>query len=79
MRGRRFLVTWCEGDTAEALKAAYQGERDLELRTRLHGLWLLRCGWRLLWVCACARADTVIDNRFYVFFFCSKEVAHLFF
>ena len=29
MRGRRFLVTWCEGDTAEALKAAYQGERDL--------------------------------------------------
>ena len=52
MRGRRFLVTWCEGDTAEALKAAYQGERDLEFRTRLHGLWLLRCGWRLLWVAA---------------------------
>ena len=52
MRGRRFLVAWCEGDTAEALKAAYQGERDLELRTRLHGLWLLRCGWRLLWVAA---------------------------
>ena len=48
MRGRRFLVTWCEGDTAEALKAAYQGERDLEFRTRLHGLWLMRCGWRLL-------------------------------
>ena len=52
MRGRRFLVTWCEGDTAEALKAAYQGERDLEFRTRLHGLWLLRCGWRLLGVAA---------------------------
>ena len=30
--------------------------------------------------CACVRADTVIDNRFYVVFFpCSKEVAHLFF
>jgi len=48
MGGRRFLVTWCEEDTAEALKAAYQGERDLEFRTRLHGLWLLRSGWRLL-------------------------------
>ena len=30
--------------------------------------------------CACVRADTVIDNRFYVVFSpCSKEVAHLFF
>lgn len=47
MRGRRFVVTWCEEDTPEALKAAYQGERDPELRTRLHGLWLVRCGWRL--------------------------------
>ena len=47
MRGRRFEVTWREEDTAEALKATYRGERDLELRTRLHGLWLLRSGWRL--------------------------------
>ena len=31
-------------------------------------------------VCVRARADTIIDNRFYVVFFpCSKEVAHLFF
>ncbi len=52
MRGRRFLVTWCEEDTAEALKAAYQGEREVEFRTRLHGLWLLRSGWRLLSVAA---------------------------
>ena len=30
--------------------------------------------------CACVRADTLIDNRFYVVFSpCSKEVAHLFF
>lgn len=29
------------------MKAAYQRERDPEIRTRLHGLWLLRCGWRL--------------------------------
>jgi len=47
MRGRRFEMTWHEQDTADALKAAYQRERDPELRTRLHGLWLLRCGWRL--------------------------------
>ena len=31
-------------------------------------------------MCACAYADTLIDNRFYtVFSPCSKEVAHLFF
>lgn len=47
MRGRPFVVEWHEEDTPEALKAAYQGERAPELRTRLHGLWLLRCGWRL--------------------------------
>ena len=52
MRGRPFEVTWCEGDVAEALKAAYQGERDIELRPRLHGLWLLRSGWRLASVAA---------------------------
>ena len=47
MRGRPFEVSWGQEDTTEALKAAYQGERDPELRTRLHGLWLLRSGWRL--------------------------------
>ena len=47
MRGRPFKVVWREEDTPEALKAAYQKERDSEVRTRLHGLWLLRCGWRL--------------------------------
>lgn len=47
MRGRPFEVVWREGDTPEALKAAYQKERDSEIRTRLHGLWLLRLGWRL--------------------------------
>ena len=40
-------MTWRQEDTAEALKAAYRGERDIELRPRLHGLWLLRSGWRL--------------------------------
>ncbi len=47
MRGRRFQVAWHEEDTATSMKAAYRRERDLELRTRLHGLWLLRSGWRL--------------------------------
>jgi transposase len=47
MRGRPFEVAWRESDTPEALKSAYQRERDPEVRTRLHGLWLLRCGWSL--------------------------------
>ena len=52
MRGRAFEVTWREEDTSGALKAAYQRERDIELRPRLHGLWLLRSGWRLRSVAA---------------------------
>ncbi len=47
MRGRPFEVIWREEDTTEALKATYRKERDIELRTRLHGLWLLRSGRRL--------------------------------
>src|ERR687896_396149 len=47
MRGRPFEVAWREPDTPEALKGAYQREQDPEVRTRLHRLWLLRCGWRL--------------------------------
>ena len=47
MIGRPFRVNWRPEDTPEALKAAYRAERDTMLRTRLHGLWLLRCGRRL--------------------------------
>jgi transposase len=47
MRGRPFEVAWREPDTPETLKAVYQKERDPELRTRRHGLWLLHCGWHL--------------------------------
>lgn len=47
MRGRPFIVEWRVEDTTESLKAAYQKERDIELRTRLHGLWLLRSGMKL--------------------------------
>ena len=52
MRGRPFEVAWGEEDATEALKAAYRRERDVELRTRLHGLWLLRSGRRLSSVAA---------------------------
>ena len=52
MRGRPFEVAWREEDAAQALKAAYRRERDIELRTRLHGLWLLRSGRRLSSVAA---------------------------
>lgn len=47
IRGRAFTVAWRDADTADALKAASQAERDAALRTRLHGLWLLRAGWTL--------------------------------
>ena len=47
MRGRPFIVGWREEDTTGALKAAYLRERDIELRMRLQGLWLLRSGMKL--------------------------------
>jgi len=47
MRGRPFQVAWQAEDTAAALKSAYQREGEGALRQRLHGLWLLRRGWRL--------------------------------
>jgi transposase len=47
MRGRPFELAWREEDTPEALKAVYQREHDPQVRTRLHGLWLLRSGWSL--------------------------------
>jgi transposase len=47
MRGRPFQVAWQAEDTAAALKLAYQREGAGAIRQRLHGLWLLRSGWRL--------------------------------
>jgi transposase len=47
MRGRRFVLAWREDDTEEALRAIYLAERDGALRSRLHGLWLLRSGQAL--------------------------------
>ena len=46
MRGRPFEVEW--GEDAEALGQLYRRETDPELRPRLHALWLLRGGRRLV-------------------------------
>src|SRR5216110_89336 len=42
-----FVVEWRAEETAEALRRAYRAEADGEVRTRLHGLWLVRRGQRL--------------------------------
>lgn len=47
MIGRPFRIDWRPEDTPDALKTAYLAERDCTLRSRLHGLWLLRMGRRL--------------------------------
>ena len=47
MQGRPFQVEWRAEDSPASLKAAYQREGDGAIRQRLHGLWLLRSGWRL--------------------------------
>ena len=47
MIGRPFRMEWHEKDTPAALKEAYQSQEDVSIRTRLHVLWLLRCGWRI--------------------------------
>ena len=57
MRGRPFRIAWAVADTPEAVKAAYQAERDPQVRTRLHALWLLRCGWGLGAVAAAVGVD----------------------
>ena len=47
MIGRPVRINWRKEDTPETLKAAYLAQRDSILRTRLHGLWLVRSGWGL--------------------------------
>lgn len=47
-RGRPFVVVWDEADTEEALRTAYRAERDVDVRQRLHALWLLRSGERCM-------------------------------
>ena len=38
------VIVWEAADTAESLHAQYRAEREPEVRTRLHALWLLRRG-----------------------------------
>ncbi len=47
MIGRPFRMAWHEQDTPEALKEAYQSQRDVYIRTRLRALWLIRRGWQI--------------------------------
>lgn len=47
MRGRPLKINWQEEDDAEQLGQLYKGERDPEVRPRLHALWLLRQGYSL--------------------------------
>jgi transposase len=51
-RGRPFRIEWRAEDTAECLHALYRMEKDGTVRSRLHGLWLLRTGRRLREVAA---------------------------
>ncbi len=41
---RKLAVVWAAEDTAAALHARYRAEAVIEVRTRLHALWLLRRG-----------------------------------
>lgn len=45
MAGRRVQIAWEAGDTPEALEQRYRREKEGEVRSRLHALWLLRRGW----------------------------------
>ena len=47
MMGRPLRIDWRAADSIEALKWSYQAEQDITVRTRLHGLWLVRSGWQL--------------------------------
>jgi transposase len=43
-RGRPLAVEWAAGDDAARLHARYRRERRADMRSRLHGLWLVRGG-----------------------------------
>ena len=47
MIGRPLRIQWHEDDTPAALKEAYLSQRGVSVRTRLHGLWLVRSGWQI--------------------------------
>jgi len=41
---RRLTIEWSPEDTPEALQARYRNEKQVDVRTRLQALWLLRSG-----------------------------------
>ncbi len=47
MAGRRVQIVWEAADTGAALRERYRRQKEGEVRTRLHGLWLLRSGWAM--------------------------------
>ena len=47
MIGRPLRIDWHESDTPERLKEAYQSQADINIRTRVHLLWLVRSGWQI--------------------------------
>src|SRR5690348_2895915 len=47
-RGRALEIAWHAADSEEALRAAYRAEERVDVKPRLHALWLLRGGQRTL-------------------------------
>lgn len=47
MPGKPFVMVWAEADSEVALKQRYLTETHPRRRQWLHGLWLLRRGWRV--------------------------------
>ena len=47
MIGRPLRIDWHESDTPERLKEAYHSQADINIRTRVHLLWLVRSGWQI--------------------------------
>ncbi len=50
MRGRPLHIAWRPEDTPESLHAAYRAATDPLRKPRLHALWLLRTGHRMVQV-----------------------------
>ena len=64
MIGRPFRVGWHPEDTPEALREACRAQQDTMLRTRLHGLWLLRSGRQLGEVASVVGLPTVVQPAY---------------
>lgn len=43
-RGRKIGIEWAMADDGEGLQARYRQEHRVDVRPRLHGLWLVRSG-----------------------------------